>query len=650
MAKIKCLFFSTHFVCNAYICAVIIIDKDKRTPKFIWRPHPKESEFRNTLDKRKYVENEVTKWNEGANGLTGFQYFYLQEWILKDNVTDMPIHPLWREDDEDIVFKPLDFCSDKMYDYMLFKRREAAWSSILSARIAWRGLTRLGAELLYTSADRNRIMGFFEFKLKYGFEKMMLPLRLLGINTIEETGYKRMMTKYTNTKAASKMSFLDPLSPHEGETVIYGIDTEPPNTRALEGYRSPEIYIDEIGLKSDLSGLLGSANSSRQRGLVRSGIILAGGTCADMKPDTAKGLRDMMVNNESLKIITQFYLGYHGIFEIPHPTEDGINVKITHNGYTDHKLAIETIEKRRESLWKLTDKTLYWEFFKAYPLSADEIFEGNDISILPEDIKERLHKQHFVIVKNEPPMFGRMHLINNEPVFKEEERGPIVVLNPPTTNIPYVAGTDPIPFSSNKLHIGSEYATAIKNRITKSYEAYHAERHNDPHTIVMQSILLQIWYNKAKTLLEMDQGAVAYNKYLELGYKDLLAHRPNFQGIKYVNGDVPYGYRASLLGATGNGMLLTYARENCEQIFLQRMYEEYLRFGTSANLDLLDAIRGAEILDAFLFQKEKKDEDKNKTTEHKVLSVVGGKRVWVSIKVNNNYLNGEISHDQIHRQ
>lgn len=629
---------------------MIIIEKDRRTPKFVWTPHPKDSEFRTTLDRRRYVENEVIKWSDGYNGLTGFQYFYLKEWILKDNVTDRPIHPLWREDDEEIIFKPLEFCEKNMYDYLLFKRREAAWSSILSARMVWRGLTKLGAELPYTSADRDRITAFFEFKLKYGWEKLDLPLRLLDIDTIGKDGLGQMQTKWTNNKTESVLKFHDPLNPSEGSTMIIGKDTEPPNTRAIEGYRAPEVYIDEIGLKSDLSGILGSANSSRNRGLVRAGIILAGGTCADMKPETAKGLRDMVQNSKELKLITQFYLGYHGIFEIPHPTEDGVNIKITHNGYTDHKLAQQTIEQRREALWKLSDKTLYWEFFKAYPLSPDEIFEGNDVSVLPNEIKEKLHKQHFVIVKNEPPKVGRMHMIGGEPVFKEEERGPIVVARPPILGNPYVAGTDPIPFTSKDVK-GSEYTTAVKNRVTKGYDAYHAERHNDPNNLIMQSILLQLWYNRSQTLLEMDQGAVAYRMYLDLGYKDLLAYKPNFQGVKYTNiSDKPHGYRASVLGAHGLALLTTYANNHAQDIFLPRIYEEYLRFGTSANLDLLDAMRGAELLDEYLVQKEAKDKSRREVVEQQVLSVKNGKKVWVTVRMNKSLMNGEISSDEIHRQ
>ena len=63
------------------------------------------------------------------------------------------------------------------------------------------------------------------------------------------------------------------------------------------------------------------------------------------------------------------------------------------NGWSDKDGAAEWIEKRREHLDKSDDKRAYIGFVKSYPVEIDDIFEMNNVGIIPEDILPKINAQ-----------------------------------------------------------------------------------------------------------------------------------------------------------------------------------------------------------------------------------------------------------------
>ena len=81
-----------------------------------------------------------------------------------------------------------------------------------------------------------------------------------------------------------------------------------------------------------------------------------------------------------------------------------------------------------------------------YPLSIDDIFEMNNVGIIPEDILPKINAQKKVIVESPRPVNtydlveqgGRVVAIANT-------KGNYTILEHPVTGEDYRAGTDPIP-------------------------------------------------------------------------------------------------------------------------------------------------------------------------------------------------------------
>lgn len=587
---------------------LVLKKKDKKGRYYyVYSEHNNGLEFDTIYQKREYWKEEIKRWKHGWNGLTGFQYFYLQEWILKDNSKDnqgKPIRPIWRKDDEDIFFKPLDNCLKNSLDLTAYKRREAAWSSILSGFAVWAALTDTGSNIGYTSADVDRIIGFFRDKLEYGIIRMTLPTDVLGF---------KFKISYSKTTCKCEIWDDSDSETRKDVSIIDGFDTIK-NPKSFEGARYKAVLIDEMALHNKLDELYGSCDSSRKKGQIRTGIIVMGGTAGTIKLEVRKKLLELLQSAKTLRITNVFYLGYHGNFEIA--KDDGSTIKVMENGYTDHELCKSTYLEERTKLYALPNKRYYWELFYAFPLETHEIFEATDQSNLPEDIRFPLKEQEQLIKRNEIAndadllIQGSINRINDVIEFSKNGGGAWFIFEQPKPNDTYIMGTDPIDFSSNNKE-GSDFVSLIKSREQQKYVAMFVGRLNDPQVIAENVINGQLYYNRAKNMLEMDRGSALKIFYDQWGYSDLLANTPSELGIKYSKLPNNKGYKALAFGHAANGYVLNYLRKYPSHIFIKRIIEEAYQWGTGKNLDCLDAMRGCELYDNNLIAAEIKNSKKS---------------------------------------
>ncbi len=606
----------------------VIDNISHKAPKFVYTPPPP---LITRYDEDAYWDEEVRRWNEGYNGMTGFYYWYLTQWWLKSTSSAKGIRPDWREDDEDLFFNPMQFAMDNQQDFIAFKRRRAAWSSILSALIVYKALTKTGCQSGYTSADVKRINDFFDQKVNFGVVRLAenLPERIFNFRYDLKNSKSGIILKTWDAKT-------------KDYSLAYGIETVT-DTKKLEGYTyNGCVCIDEIAIHGKVSEVWGSADASRLDGFEPIAQVFAGGTAGTVTHENRKALHDLLVDSKVNKNVVTFFLGYHAITKLPKDKttkdfEEDIP-ELTINGYTDHKRAKEFILQKRERLWKAENKSAYWNWFYAYPLEESEIFLATNESTLPAEIVEGLQAQQQVLNMNKQdtgkPMTtqGKIQLKDGIPSFDAHSGGRWHILHEPKPNTLYIAGTDPIPFNSTKDK-GSSFASIIENYDLNRVDAIYIGRVEDPETIASEVIAGQMWYNNAKNMLETNRGEALYLCYKSWGYSNLLADSPYALGLKFTKQVGGKGYKSEQFTVVGNGYLIDYLRKYPHLIYFEEMIKQALLLGKKdINLDIMDAFKAVRIYHHNIENKQKKANE-TQSVERTYECVINGQRVQIPYRV-----------------
>lgn len=602
-------------------------DPHNKSPRYVWKPAP---DFISHLEKRRYYEKEVERWRDGHLGMTGFQYFYLSQWMVFDISTKKAIHPLWFEDDEDLIFTPIEHAFKKRYDLVACKKRRAHWSSVEAALGVWQSLIEMGSSTGYTSADLDRVAGFFKKNIEYGLKRLReaLPADIFNFD------YKVISGKTTNQAR---------IWDGKGEEVSYidGFETVR-DPFAFEGGTYGLILLDEIALHGKITEVWGSADASRLDGQYRSGLVFAGGTAGNITVEARKLFKQKVedASDPASRIITTFILGMHANTFIQ--GVNGEKIPTTINGYTDHKRVTEWIEKERERLWKKGgDMKDYWHHYYAYPLSNDEIFMATDESKLPEDIKVLFAKQSRAINqrikdsksnKEDFIKVGVISLRGERAEFNEKANGCWKILEYPQSGHKYIMGTDPIPAESAAKD-GSMYKSVIKDETTHQVVAIYEKRIDDAKTLLSDTIAGQIFYNNAMNMMEMDKGAAFLSLYGEWNKLNLMADSPYSLGVKFTKLSKGKGFKALAFGDLGDDFVLSYFREHYDKIWFLDIIEEGLKWGTGVNMDLKDAMRACEIF----HKNNQAKENKNKQNKNQIISVPcvdsSGKLIMIELRI-----------------
>lgn len=570
-------------------------------PKFKFETYLKRKQ--EAIDKREvniFLEEEHRRWKEGFESLTGAHYFFLTQCKIK-NAEGEEIRPFWRDVDE-LIFAKYDDAVKERKDILYAKRREVGLTTIFGGVVPiWSAIVHPGSDNLITSADKDRIKNLFAEKTSVIYDNLdpyIKPARA----GVRQEGYMKFAKKDTRTGEYSGLK----------SSIVSKETVKKPS--AFEAYRAKTGFIDEFFLHPRASEVLSSMQSCVKAGFKKLAPIVLGGSCGISSMDGLKAGIKLWSDSEFLKIITVFIPGWMGISEAIEYDENGNEtdkiVNFCPNGYSDQKAATAWILRTREILGKAQDKSRFRRFVREYPLTIDELFSisGDGVFQQYPEIPKAIDIQKIYLLNNRPPIMT-YHLHRNHSGKVEAEshpEGKFVMLEKAQPGLTYLSGSDPIPFNTENIEQGSDYANVIKKPLANTYVAYYKERNLDSDHVIKNCILLQDHYNSAKTLFEVNRGGVAKKTYKDLGRVDLLAKRPEALGIQFVDKNEAYGYyKTGHTAERGVQLLIQYLLKHTDKIYFREILDELNHF-LVGNTDLLDAIIACEFQDANIIELNKK--------------------------------------------
>jgi len=553
-------------------------------------PTPKERDL--------FLGKETERWQGGYGGLTGYHYFSLTQTKIKD-ASGKEIRPVWRDVDEDHIYQPYEQAIKKQDDIMYIKRREVGLTTVFGGVVPiCNSLIYAGSNNLITSADKDRIKNLFIEKTSVVYDNLDADIKPSRASTRQE-GFMFFAKKdrKTNEYSGLKSSIVCK------ETVD--------NPHAFETYRAKSLFIDEFFLHPKASTVRISAQACLRDGFVKIAPVVMGGSCGVTSVDGMKEARKLWRSADALGIVTVFIAGNLGIMRAPELDDKGkATGKVLNfcpNGHSDTKKATEWILKTRDRLARAEDKRPYNTFIKEYPLTVEEVLASSGEGILPPEVMQKVTEQKIYLLNNPSPV-NTYDLIRTPKGVVEQlnPNGKFIILEKPQKGSTYGSGTDPIPFNTENIKEGSEYAVAIKKLLASSYVAYYAERSLNVDLVVDNAILLQDYYFGAKTMMENNSAGVILKAYKDLGRLDLLAKKPRALGIQFVDKKESYGYyKNEKTTQRGIELFVKYLINHCDKIFLNRVLDEISGF-PHENTDLLDAIIACEFYDVNLVERGKK--------------------------------------------
>lgn len=567
------------------------LSSGKEAPLPMYKRHEKPT-FKNQYEKDKYWDTEMTRWNRGFAGLTGFHYFYLQE-IWQNDIHGNIFRPHWRECDM-IVFDGVEEAKKISFDMFFMKRREFGLSSIFGGGMPlFVALTNPGSHSLITSCDKDRIGMLFNEKITIAYDRLDSDIRPARART-RGGWYIYFAEEVKDDKGKTRFEGL--------RSTILGKDTVE-NPANFEAYRAMYCFLDELFLHPKANAVRASTARCLVKGTQKIGMMILGGTCGESGKLAGPQGVEIYKQAKDKRILTVFLPGWMGLAEF------------MRNGWDDEKAGTEWIMREREILDKADDKTDFNRLVSDYPLTeAEALSIISDTTVLPREIVEASISQSKIIIQEPPPIMNYDLSRKEDGIVeaKPNPQGKTVILEMPQPDTEYGSGTDPIPFKSADLDRGSDYSICIKKTLAQTYVAYYSERSLYSDIVVDKAILLQDFYSqtcghKVKTMMEMDQGVVARDKYKDKGRADLLSLRPAFLGIKFVRSNVRvYGFNATNLTDRLNNGLITYLAAYTKNIYFKRMLDE-IRVYLDKNTDLLCAVRACELQEENTVKKKAKE-------------------------------------------
>jgi len=540
--------------------------------------------FKDTYSKQKYWSKEKDKWIDGIPGLTGMHYYYLSQAHIKAGTAGKLIRP-WFRDGDQLIFQDIYEAIKIRHDMGVIKRREFGLTSIGAGCLPnYYNRVYPGSISIMTSCDKPRIFKMFDDKTMVVYNNLHKDIRpkTLQKNQRKENVFLKVEIKYIED---GEIKVTD--------SQIYCQETTD-NPAAFSTVRCVYGFYDEFPLHKKRNELLGSSMACFMEGAKKTGFLLWGGTVEKaVSIETVQALRKMVGDAKGSRTIIHFVPAWMCMFT----DEKG--------AWTDKQKGIDHINRERDRLSKLSDQTMYLAYVKNYPLTLEEALEASSMSVFPADIVKKINEQNRIIIKSNPPVmdFDLVRLADNTiKANANPGKGKFVIFAHPEVGVKYISGTDPIPFSSDNLKEGrvSDYCISIKDYTHQTYVAYYAERSLDADYTIDKAILLQDYYFKAKTMLELNHGGVAKAKYKERERMDLLAPRPSSLGIHFVSKKSGVGwFKEGKNTERANELLIKYLYKYTENIWLKRLIEELEMF-LSKNTDLLDSVLSCEMYDANL--------------------------------------------------
>jgi hypothetical protein len=622
----------------------IIIKGKPKKPKFVWEGKPKMTK----AEEAKWWLKEQERWVEGYKGLKGLHYFYLTQIKIKTPRGQL-IHPWWRDVDEWVI--------DEYYeatrlgqDLCIYKRRGIGLSVLFAPGVSiWKAMTEPGSTSLLTSNNKSKTEKLFNEKVAVAYENLdewirpeKKSQRLTGYLTVDIKDEKGLPTGNLSNVLARQTS------------------DNRKDAANFESERATHAFIDELFLHDYASEVRQSIQSCLMDDFEKIAPVVFGGSAGIVSESGIKEAEMMWKEAESLNVRTVFIPGTMGISRAPEYDDKGQMTgrfyNFCPNGHSDKEGAAEWIKKRREHLDKSDDKRDYVGFVKSYPVEIDDIFEMNNVGIIPEDILPKINAQKKRIVA-EPRPVNTYDLVDNgdRVIAVANSKGMFTILEHPVPGETYRAGTDPIPMvdtsdidTKKALQSGkrSVHSTIVKRPTTQEYVSYYQRRTNDPITIYQETMLMQRYYNDCQNLVERNEGRVLMDQYRAFGTWSYLANQPIIMGSKSFDRKAVKGFHKDRWNRdTIYNFFFEYLRNHCDKIWLLDIINQLPDFHIN-NTDLLDALVSCELFDRDQIKKSEKRFSKPKFKEVSYVTTdEKGRRVtkWQKIPI---FEGGELPGDQ----
>lgn len=553
--------------------SITIIDNIKpKSAAYVYTSPPT---FRTTLEKQRYWAEEKRRWIEGySDDVNGYHYFYMTQCFIKIGTSGEIARPKWRDCDGWIL---QDFAKARElgYDHGLISRREIGKTS-LGGGLLPNYFMRVypGSTSLLTSCDKPRIFRMFNDKTSIVYDNLDKDIAgtVQNRNQTKNDVYLKIALEYLDKEGKERIGVSDIFC---SETVE--------NPSAFSSIRATYGYYDEFPLHKRSSELLSSSDPCYKQGTKKTGTLMWAGTVELETPmEAIKKLRTIIGDSKNSNTVITFAPYWWGL--------DDENVR-SENGHSNEKAAKIWRDKEIERMEKLDNTLALRAFLKNYPSTLEEALDTAIEGTLPKECMAIIGEQRRKIMIDKPPILTYDLIERGEKIVAEPNKreGKFHILTLPIEGKEYSSGTDPIPWNDSKLAGGSDYAIMIYEDQTDTPVAFYSERNLNADLVIHNCILLQRFYNNAKTMMERNVGGVAVEKYKDYEATNLLSKKPTSLGIKYTDKRTSYGYfKNDKTSALGNSLLIKYIITYGHNIWFIELLDQ-LEVYLKENTDFLDA-------------------------------------------------------------
>jgi hypothetical protein len=559
------------------------------------------------MEEVQWWETEHRRWKEGLfleNGyfLTGLHYYYLTQVTIK-NQRGKKIRPWWRDVDEMIIHEWYR-CKHELLDLGIFKRRGIGLSVLFGGAMpSWQSAVYPGSIYLMTSNDKKKGERMFQEKTLPCYDGLDDWIRGEEIKRVQTGELRVQMMKPDGT-----------ISDDISGIICKQTSDRKEDASNFESERAIGAFVDELFLHKYASEVRQSIQDCLMEDQLKMGPCVFGGSAGIVSQSGIEEAKKMWDNAEELGINVVFIEGTWGVDKAPEYDENGkATGKVLNfcpNGHSDHVAAKKWILERRAHLDKSSDKRRLIGYQKSHPLDPDDIFELNDLGVLPEDLLPRINAQKKRIKEENPAIDNyNIYLLDKTAVAQlNSKKGAFRILEHPIPGETYTAGADPIETigsAETNADDRSKFAVEIRRKTTNTPVAYYLKRNMDTGSVKADVLALQTYYNDAVMMLERNKGKVISQRYKDDGDYDMLANQPMLFGLRRYDKKEIKGFHKD--GHTVDTIYDTFfddLRNMIENIWFEEILDDLPKF-TIKNCDLLDAMVANSVYLADLRKKSK---------------------------------------------
>lgn len=552
--------------------------------------------------KKEWRDEQRVRWEKGFAGLLGIHYFYLTQIKIK-NAAGLLIRPVWRDVDEEIFQEFMD-CFENETDLYVFKRREVGLSSVFGGCIPiWITILHSGSTSLMTSADKPRVAEIISQKFIPQYDSL-------------EDWIKGPRSANDDDKGMS-INELDERGEPTGNTAIIRCRQTSQDRKSvtnLEGSRAKYGFLDELFLHPFPEDVRSSVSSCLMDGMSRVGIMVAGGSANSISRLGLKEARKIWDSSVTGQVRCLFLHGTKGISSATIKDAKGKKLSTENfciNGWSDIARA-EAYIKWQRAIYDLSpDKKELLSFIKRYPLHIDEIFQSDEVGIIPKDVADQIPAQEFEL-KNNPRNLRYISLSDTPSggvTFENKTEGKTItefkpnghwlISEAPIEGEAYAMGTDCIGMMGQEMQKStgpvseddrSFHASVIKRLSTNSYVGIYMVRTSDIDRIYADVSMAQVLYNNCQNMIERNSAGNLYDRYQLDNNLKALAFQPTWIGAKgYVKNSVRGVYKGAHNTERMYSATFDYFRTYMMNVDFPVILDQLRDFGKE-NTDIMDAI------------------------------------------------------------